>query len=107
MTLDIEDSIQQADGQVWLEDVPPRVRERLNSALGELTGGDGPTGTEGGASNEDLVVPENDIRENTRMRPDTAFAKRDRQPTGRRGDVTTVGRPSVVDKKPTLLEVVR
>ncbi|WP_143420677.1 hypothetical protein [Halorubrum ezzemoulense] len=60
MTLDIEDFIQQTDGQVRLEDVPPRVRKRVNSALGDLTGGDGPTGPEGGASNEDIVVPDDE-----------------------------------------------
>jgi hypothetical protein len=56
MPLEVEDFVARADG-VAPEDVPPRVRERVNDALATLTGGEGgpdPTPPEGLPA--DLVV---------------------------------------------------
>jgi hypothetical protein len=38
MTLDIQDFVEQASGNVSVEDIPPAVQERVNGALADLTG---------------------------------------------------------------------
>ncbi|GAB3322726.1 right-handed parallel beta-helix repeat-containing protein [Haloplanus salinarum] len=48
MTLDIQDFVDQASGQLTVEDIPPNVRQRLNGALADLTGEEGgPSGPAG------------------------------------------------------------
>jgi hypothetical protein len=48
MTLDIQDFVGQANGNVAVEDIPPAVRKRVNGALEDLTGEEGgPAGPAG------------------------------------------------------------
>ena len=48
MTLDIQDFVSQASGDIAVEDIPPAVQERVNGALEDLTGKeDGPAGPAG------------------------------------------------------------
>jgi hypothetical protein len=48
MTLDIQDFVEQASGNVSVEDIPPAVQERVNGALADLTGEEsGPSGPSG------------------------------------------------------------
>ena len=48
MTLDIQDFVAQASGNISVDDIPPEVQERVNGALEDLTGGDdGPSGPDG------------------------------------------------------------
>ena len=44
MTLDIQDFVAQASGNVAVEDIPPAVQERVNGALADLTGEEGGPG---------------------------------------------------------------
>jgi hypothetical protein len=48
MTLDIQDFVAQASGELTVEDIPPAVRKRVNGALEDLTGEEGgPAGPAG------------------------------------------------------------
>lgn len=49
MTLDIQDFVAQASGNIVVEDIPPAVQERVNGALEDLTDTEGgPSGPTGG-----------------------------------------------------------